>query len=210
MSNLNADWVADKIIYTLINYDLNRNLLKKIPHIKYFDLAIIFRCVIHKDDGGIMTSIITENELKEWGLSKQKLKALAQKNTPRDFPEKIFTADEVISEMCGLPRGYVNKTCGGNAPMHFLSNAQMVNGAAVMLYDGALSRASKVVGGDMYVLPCSVHELIFIPADKRISEAEMLATVEVSNQKAINPHEILSYNIYHYDAKNEELRIIFA
>ena len=43
-----------------------------------------------------------------------------------------------------------------------LSNTHGINGATAVLYDGMLEECANMVGDDIYILPSSVHELLFI------------------------------------------------
>ena len=42
------DFAKDHIVYKLINYEKNIELLKEIPHIRFLDLAIVFYYLINK------------------------------------------------------------------------------------------------------------------------------------------------------------------
>ena len=44
--------IKDIIYYKVINYEMNRALLSKIPHFKFLDLAIVFYIIVSKDEEG--------------------------------------------------------------------------------------------------------------------------------------------------------------
>ena len=54
----NYEQVKKRIVFKLINYEQNKNLLQKIPHIKILDLAIIFNCLVDADETGNATILI--------------------------------------------------------------------------------------------------------------------------------------------------------
>ena len=41
--------VKSRIIFKLINYDMNKELLSDTPHIKYLDMAIVFQCLVSSE-----------------------------------------------------------------------------------------------------------------------------------------------------------------
>lgn len=89
--------VRGKIIYRLVNYEKNKELLEDCPHRRLHDLAVTFRWVAHIDDDGVSTSLITNRQVKEWGITVNDLVLAAQQNTPRLFPAKIIDMEEMLA-----------------------------------------------------------------------------------------------------------------
>ena len=56
----------------------------------------------------------------------------------------------------GLPKGE-------QEILYVLTNKQAVHGAAVMLYEGELRKVSDRLGGDLAILPSSLHEVLLRP-----------------------------------------------
>ena len=92
-------------------------------------------------------------------------------------------------------------------PMYVLSNRDRVFGAAGILYDRILSSAGARLEEDFYVLPSSVHEVILVPGHVAGSEKELHAMVHEVNHTQVEPEEVLSENVYHYDRKKHCLSI---
>ena len=42
--------MKEVIYYKVVNYEMNKTLLSKIPHFKFLDLAIVFYILMSKDD----------------------------------------------------------------------------------------------------------------------------------------------------------------
>ena len=60
---MNYSYIKNKIAYKVINYDMNREMLKTVPHLHILDLAIVFNIVIETSlDKGTQRKT-TENEL---------------------------------------------------------------------------------------------------------------------------------------------------
>ena len=54
----------------LIHYERNKELLKKVPHIRFLDLAIVFYCLISMDfTTGNATILIHHSHLKNWNIT---------------------------------------------------------------------------------------------------------------------------------------------
>ena len=91
--------------------------------------------------------------------------------------------------------------------MYVLSNQKRVFGAAGLLYDRVLSDAGVRLEDDFYVLPSSVHEVILVPDHVAGSEKELRIMVHEVNHTQVEPEEILSESVYHYDRKKHSLSI---
>lgn len=98
----------------------------------------------------------------------------------------------------------------GDTPldMHVLTNHTRCNGAAVLLYPQALKMAADRLGGDFYVLPSSVHEVILLPAEPDINASALLSMVCDINANDVAPTERLSNTIYYCDAESLTLRCV--
>ena len=56
--------VKTMIHYKLINYEMNKELLKKVPHLKFLDLAIVFYIMVSEDGEGQATALIHKEHLE--------------------------------------------------------------------------------------------------------------------------------------------------
>lgn len=91
-------------MFKLINYEQNKNLLQKIPHIKILDLAIIFNCLVDADETGNATILIYNQHLSLWNITKDDLYHLAMKNTPALLTYELRDMSDVLIElMAGVP-----------------------------------------------------------------------------------------------------------
>ena len=93
-------------------------------------------------------------------------------------------------------------------PMFVLSNRYGVNGAAQICNAKAMKRVSGYFGGDFFILPSSIHEVILIPSrwcGQR--EKEFAEIVRDVNDGQLEPQEILSYHVYRYHGKTGEITI---
>ena len=67
-----------------------------------------------------------------------------------------------------------------------------------MLYEENLHKLAEKVGGDLYIMPSSVHEVIAVPAD--VDDPALLAEMVAEiNMAQLELGERLSNQVYRYD-----------
>ncbi|MCI6859541.1 MAG: DUF5688 family protein [Eubacterium sp.] len=192
--------VKDRIIYRLVNYEKNREILEECPHLRLYDLALTFRWVAHTDAVGISTALVTNKEMKAWDVCMNQLLLAAGENTKRLFPPMILSMDDMLRE-AGIPviEG-VNQT-----PMYIMTNRQEVNGASVLLYEGCLRTFAGKKKSDFYILPSSIHELILVPADSIDSPEGLFDMVRDANRTVVTMGDVLSDSVYYYERKHDRV-----
>ena len=117
-------------MFKLINYEQNKNLLQKIPHIKILDLAIIFNCLVDADETGNATILIYNQHLSLWNITKDDLYHLAMKNTPALLTYELRDMSDVLIElMAGVPCNSMKEEFEYMVPMYVLSNKSKLNGS---------------------------------------------------------------------------------
>ena len=75
-----------------------------------------------------------------------------------------------------------------------------------MLYEEPIHELAEQVGGDLYILPSSVHEVIAVPADFDSPE-ELAEMVYEINMEQVDINDRLSNQVYHYDRDLRTLRL---
>lgn len=193
--------IREKVIYRLVNYEKNKEILEDCPHIILYDLAVTFRWVARIDDVGVSTSMITNNQVKEWGISINDLALAARQNTPRFFPAKIIDMDEMLAGMGTFMLG------PSLIPMYILTNEQELNGASALLYGDILKDFANKKGADMYILPSSIHEVIMVPADRINDPTKLLSIVHDANTTVVSTGDVLSDSVYYYDRKKDQILV---
>ncbi len=74
--------VRDHIVYKVINYDLNKEMLEGVPHLKWNDLAVIFCCLIDSDCDGWASVTVKNEHLSMWNVDADVIYEEACRNTP--------------------------------------------------------------------------------------------------------------------------------
>ena len=87
----------------------------------------------------------------------------------------------------------------GEPVMLVATTQEVFMGAAVIQYPGFMEQAAEQIGGDFFVLPSSIHEVLLIPDDGKADFHELAAMVQSINETQVAPADRLSDNVYHYD-----------
>ena len=78
-------------------------------------------------------------------------------------------------------------------------------GASVLFYPGVQEKIAEAMGEGYTVLPSSVHEVLIVPDSLSPGQMELAEMVRSVNKNVLDPKEVLSDNIYHYDRERKEL-----
>ncbi len=207
--------MKDKIIYRLVNYDMNSEMLRNTPHIRYMDLAVVFGCLIKLDQQGMGTIRITYEHCEKWGIGAEELWEYASVNTPMLLPFSFRNIFNVLADMMLRDmevRGgdeseiealreiisCIEKNDASGNSMYVLTTGSGINGAACILYEGLLDKLYDSFGCGFYILPSSVNEVIIV-TDKAAGGKEIFRDmVPQVNKEHVDPQDVLSDRVYHY------------
>ena len=187
--------MKDHLILQLIPVAGNEARLNEIPHERMSDFASICRFEL---DNGNASTVITATLMKSLGVSKDQLFADAKENAPRLHPpvlknlmEVLFHADPGSMEM--------------DSPLHVATTDIGEQGACVMAYPGFMDEAAKRLDGNFFVIPSSIHEVLFLKDDGERTAQELDEMVQSVNAQEVQPGEQLGDCAYHYDAETKTL-----
>lgn len=191
------------IFFKIVNYERNREQLKKIPHRRFLDLAMIF---YYQVDEGMCPATITieNNHLAIWGISGEELEKNARKYTCLSKPAEFLT----MEQLAGIEETDDGEALGeDNFPMYVITNKQKQFGAGVILYPGVLQQAENFLGDHFYILPSSVHECILVPDTGNYTQEELVDMVTDINDNHVDPREVLADQAYYYLKKDGKIHI---
>ena len=200
---LDFEKIKENIFCKLVNREMNQELRRDVPSVSFLDLSVVFICAVKNEEFGNGSVLIREEHRKHWKVSKELLYEYARENTFRLRPFELKSMEELIEDLVEPEERKLLK----EIPMYVLSNRDRVFGAAGILYDRILSSAGARLEEDFYVLPSSVHEVILVPGHVAGSEKELHTMVHEVNHTQVEPEEVLSENVYHYDRKKHCLSI---
>lgn len=194
--------VKDRIVYRLINREKNRELLSRIPHVDFLDLAICFYYSYEHPELGEGMILIHNTHMEIWNTSHRELMRLAESNTPRLMPGHLSSMDNALEGMLddGALEELREQQKETGRYLYVMSNSKRCQGAAVVLYPGVLAEAARQLKGSFYILPSSIHEVILMPDDGHADGGGLHEMIAEINQSQLRPEDVLSDYAYRYDA----------
>lgn len=211
------DQVKDHIAARVVGIEDNADLLDQRPHAEMDDLAVTYCVMLGEDANGSMSVPITNQLMETWGVTQEELHELAKANQDDLTPSTFKSMNEVMAEMMipqmmsdmGVDRETAEQMISDMMPpedkMFVLSNEQKLNGAAALLDDKMMDQIAERVGGDFYILPSSVHEVLIVPADAGMDLKDLEAMVQEVNETQVAPQDRLSDHVYQYDNDTHEV-----
>ena len=203
--------VKNKVVFSLVNYGMNKERLESMPYVPYLDLAILFYVLLERTENGERTAVITNKELAAWGTTKEELLRLARQNTPRLYMAEVNSLNDVMKSFVKdkKSKDFFDEFIGEEeSSLYVLSNRHNVKGAAVILYDGLLKEMSKVLGHDLLILPSSVHEVLVMAYDKTMDFLSIRDMVEHINEVEVPVCDVLSDQIYRYNREKDQVSFL--
>ena len=71
----------------------------------------------------------------------------------------------------------------------------------MVLNEKVMEDIAEKVGGDFFILPSSIHEVILVPASKALAALELRSMVQEINSTQIPEEEILSNHVYKFSVE---------
>lgn len=170
----------------LVNGDANARRLEGHPHKRIGEFAVSYYIRVGEAKHGFYIMQIDDRMMNGWGIDVEELHEIAMFNM--DLPGSFVFRS--MDDIMGIPR----VSC-----MFMLTTRGKVNGATVILSEEVRRSVSQYVGGDYYILPSSIHELIIIPKSRHGGSTDLSRIVrEVNRTQYVAPEEFLSDNVYEY------------
>lgn len=214
------DKAKKNIVYKLIHYDRNKELLEKIPHRKFLDLAIVYYYLVDMKEFTNATILIHNNHMESWNKTEEDLYIQAQQNTPRLLKVNFCGMMDILKELTEEDYIYMENSPGRETDrmeiqdlllemqvrrdetgMYVLSNFSRLYGASAILYPGVKEACAKQFKTGFFILPSSVHELILVPDEGQVSKEKLEQMVREVNETQVDPQEHLSDFVYYYNAE---------
>lgn len=199
----NLSTMKDKIIFRVVGYEANKDMLKNMPYTVKNDMAFTYRLVVQKGNDGVASSVINNDLMNHLSLDPETLSFLAMENTPKLFPAEFMSMNDVMRSMMGeedWEEMSMFMDMEQEPKLYVLTNDSKVNGAAALFYPGQMDSIKTQLNSNFYVLPSSIHEVIIVPKTEEIASYKDLETmVQDVNSTEVAPEEILTNNVYFYD-----------
>lgn len=183
----------------VINFKRHQDILAEMPYLKVNDLAVV--PMLTASNGDHIPVLYKHAE--KMGISGDMMLAMAIKNHAKILPP-VLTAETILQgekegfdELDKLPEDEM---------MYVLSNKEHVYGAAAIVDKDTLDTISRKLGGDFYILPATMHDVLIVPDKKGIDLSFLRKGLKIYGKEPSDV-EFLSDNIYRYkaDAKAVEM-----
>lgn len=175
----------EQIVMNLVNTSRNRGLLKAVPHKDVMDLSILYRVIVNRGNAGMRTVLVTNAMLEELGLSQNEISVLAYRNTLRMFPARVSKFSDRL---------------------YMMTNSAKVHGATVMIYRGMIEALSRRLGGNLFVIPSSIHEVMIVP-ESSVDLSFLRQALADNNRFYVEKQDVLSDCVYFYSQKKKMIDI---
>lgn len=203
---------AKKLLFIRVNnLESNAEYLKNLPYTVVEDMAITYHLAVTVDEHGVSSAPVTNDILKSYGVDKEELHQAALENSANLFPVNTCSLNEMMKNLMveqfremDMPEEMMEEmleefqTAEEN-PMTVVTNDVKINGAAVIFYPEVMDELAKQIGGDYFILPSSVNEVLILPDNGSLSAQELKEMVTSINATEVAPNERLTDQVYHYD-----------
>lgn len=208
MPSFAQDETRQSLYCVVVNANMNKELLKEVPHEKMEDLAVIARYKMGDD----YSTAVTYGMCQQLRMTPEEVMQQARRNTEA-MEYSCRTMNEVMRDMMvanGMDAKQAEALVGrdsGRFPMYVLTSKDYVDGATAIVCKSALEQAHDTIGKDFYILPSSRHELILIPEGIGSNAKELQTIVQQVNRETVAPRDVLSDHVYHYDSLTKKVSL---
>lgn len=203
--NFSLDSISvENIIPCLVNSEA-KMMLKDKPNRKLVgDVAIYYRIKIE----GTGTILVSNDLMKRLGIeSEEQLYNAAIKNMDE---LSVVTMESMLSSI--MLKEPLDKSVDAldfeddeGVRLFVATNDSNMYGASVgMLNTSALKRLSEIINDDVYIIPSSIHEVLYI-AGRDLDENELKDMICDVNLHALAEEERLSNHLFKYDKERSEI-----
>lgn len=197
------EYVFSNIIPYPIKRAGNEKLLQESAHVDFLDLAFVFRVMLPENE---RSYLLKTEAVKIYGCNVLEIFDIAKENMMKKQKTKIIPMENVIASMLGEEMENEDEIPKTECEMAVMTNQDKMYGANGLLRKDLLKKYSERIGKDLYILPSSVHELLVVPKFA-VNAEELRRMVQEVNENEVADEEILSYNVYEYSRKNNEITV---
>lgn len=199
--------MKDKLIMEIVSKENNKEMLENIPHKEMEDMAVVYRFELASDGDNHATVLATNQLIESMGVTPEQLHKDALENAPEIKPAVIKGMSEVMAEMMGMEHEEMEAmgllVDDSEEAMYVATTPDKNRGAGVMAYENFMDQAAERAGGDFFILPSSVHEILIVPDNGKMELGDLQDMVREVNRTQVAPEEKLTDSVYHYDSKEK-------
>ena len=159
------------------------------------NLAECYGMMLEMPHGKVYTPVRKE-VVTEFMVDPETIRCDAIENTTRIMEPMIGSLTEIL--------GFE----GSDAPpIWVVGTSEIHHGSGIILTPGVLDQLTEELGGDFFILPSSIHEVLCVPAE--ISEwDQLLQMVQTINDAQVAPRDRLSYDVFCYHKSTKTIEAL--
>ena len=213
--DIDISWekVMDNLSFRLLEKRRNTDFLANMPYADVGNgLALIVDINMPGDRNGDWRIAVNHGVMEALGVDKETLffKAMDDVlvNDPpvlSDMTQALFSPEK--DNLLDRSDPIDPSDLGG---MYVLTTESGNLGASALFYPDVQEKAAELMGSGYYVLPSSVHECILVPDTAGHNEKDLCAMVKEANRTVVEPKDVLSDNVYHFDKDSRQLTKVAA
>lgn len=207
--NLYADDIRERLFVEVYNAGKLEEKLRGVLHECREDLVLVYRLSGYDEYFKRDCDLVTEEQMACWGVDAETLKRDAWENTMAKRPPIMIDLQD--ASCVDFRRNHLendNPVPLGISPlldMFVITNRMNNNGAIYMFNDETMQKIANKIGGNLIILPSSVHETIVYSEEHGMDIRRAKDMVENVNETTLRDAEFLSGEIYRYDKDNHTL-----
>lgn len=196
----NWNWVRNRIIPRI--YNKERSTVKNVITFDIAgDIAVLFSIVLDIDGTGMSSTKVTREIAEKWDVTDEEIFEVAKQNLNNQLV--IRDMNDIIMEMMTGEGSPTERSINRDSEFAVASNISKCNGAGALLLFKDLIENGELEDRDYYILPSSIHEIIFL---KRYDEGFRSMVKEV-NETTVSAEDFLSDNVFKYNHETKEIEV---
>ncbi len=193
----------ERLCLHVLNYEHWRLHLKDLAYLRWEDLVIFF--IYEEQEGEQLREnresekeriVLSQEDLTDWGVDIYTVFRNAALASCRIHPPVLSSLREILD----LPEDFFD-----GPKLYTMSCQEYRYGAAVIFYPGVLAAVAESFGGDLYIIPSSVHEILFLRKEEIQDPWELKEIICGVNRDVVLPGEVLSNSLYLFRRQSGEL-----
>ena len=193
--------IPDHLGLELISRERNQELLEKLPHRDYLDLAVIL--VWYVTINGQRGKIIIDRELMSLlDNDFDTLYDMAWENIRSNRSVHIAPIDDVMRDLTGLEPVPVG------SGLYYMTLDEISNGSVAMLFPDMLRMMYEQIRSPYYLIPSSIHEVLAVSTQLPMGRNEIRQMIREVNREVLSPEEVLSDSLYCYEPERGTLELV--
>ena len=206
--DLSFDKIRDKLCLRLVETKRNREYLLDKPYLDVGNgLALICDLQLSRNMSECWRTVVNNGIAEANGYDKNELfqeaiRSAVKMDPPemKDLQDVVFGDEDGKNLLSGTDTDApLRGKAGSNEPIYLISSRSRQFGAAAFFYPGVKEQAADILGEGYTVLPSSLHEVLLVPDSSRIPVRDLQNMVKETNRRQVEPKDVLSDNIYHFD-----------